>query len=419
MFMFLGVRRSSPVCGEACNARYCPIAGGRQCRAHGNRRNARPGRDRQRRHLAERHVVRERNGCERRVGHGGRSGADRRDAERHDVCQDHDQQPARGDAPTAPTFTTNNYGAGSPHWVIQFADGDSLAGYPSNADLGDTNWSVVPASSGACSGLTLTHDTYVNAVAFVQNAGCGGNVTGVAIVADGNQAAGTSDTITDIVYDGETLVSGPDTVTVTNPGAETGTVGTAISVLDIAASSNKGDQIASYAATGLPAGLSVDTSTGAITGTPTTAGTYHVTISATDNGGTTGTASFTWTIRAPRGKADIAAKLSCPRSLVREGTGTCTLTVSNNGPATAGTVVAQVALLASLTETTCSTGCARHGDVISWSQPYLAAGASVQDTTTVKATGAGVALVLAVASSANPDPRPYNNFSLAIVRITR
>jgi hypothetical protein len=48
--------------------------------------------------------------------------------------------------------------------------------------------------------------------------------------------------------------------------------------------------------------------------------------------------------------------------------------------------------------------------VISWSQPYLAAGASVQDTITVKATSAGVALVLAVALSANPDPRPYNNF---------
>jgi uncharacterized repeat protein (TIGR01451 family) len=319
---------------------------------------------------------------------------------------------------TAPTFTTNNYNAGSPHWVIQFADGDSLVGYPSNADLGGANWSVVPASSGACSSLTDSpeHDTYTHALAFIQNAGCGGNVTGAAIVADGSQAAGTSDTITDIVYDGETLVSGPDVVTVTNPGAQTGTVGTAISALDIAASSDKGDQIASYAAAGLPAGLSVDTSTGAITGTPTTAGTYDVTISATDNGGTTGTASFTWTIQALTGKADIAAKLSCPGSLTRGGTGTCTLTVSNNGPATARAVVAEVVLPASLIETTCSTGCAWHANVISWSQPYLAAGASVQDTITVKA-GAGVALVLATASSASPDPDPFNNFSVATISI--
>jgi predicted outer membrane repeat protein len=199
---------------------------------------------------------------------------------------------------TAPTFTTTNYASGSPHWFIQFAGGDSLYGFPANAGLGTSNWEVIPASSGACHSMTHTpqFDTYVNVLAFIANAGCGGNVTAAGIIADGDQAAGTSDTITDILYDGETLVSGADVVTVTNPGAQTGTVGTTISTLDIAASSNKGDHIGSYGATGLPAGLSVDATTGAITGTPTSAGTYSVTISATDNGGTTGTASFTWTI---------------------------------------------------------------------------------------------------------------------------
>jgi hypothetical protein len=198
----------------------------------------------------------------------------------------------------APTFTTNNYASGSPHWFIQFAGGDSMLGYPSNSGLGASNWEVMPASSGPCHSLTHTpqFDTYNNVLAFIQGNGCGGNVTAAGIVANGSQAAGTSDTITDILYDGETLASGPDVVTVTNPGAQAGTAGTAISALDITASSSKGDQIASYGATGLPAGLSVDTATGAITGTPTTAGTYSVTISATDNGGTTGTASFTWTI---------------------------------------------------------------------------------------------------------------------------
>jgi hypothetical protein len=41
----------------------------------------------------------------------------------------------------------------------------------------------------------------------------------------------------------------------------------------------------SYNATGLPAGLSINTTTGAITGTPTTAGTYNVTITATNSVG--------------------------------------------------------------------------------------------------------------------------------------
>jgi hypothetical protein len=54
----------------------------------------------------------------------------------------------------------------------------------------------------------------------------------------------------------------------------------------------------SYNATGLPAGLSVDTNSGVISGTPTAAGTSNVTISATNDGGT-GSATLTLTIDTP------------------------------------------------------------------------------------------------------------------------
>jgi len=48
-----------------------------------------------------------------------------------------------------------------------------------------------------------------------------------------------------------------------------------------------------YGATGLPRGLSVNTTTGAITGTPTESGTYTATVSATNGSGRTGYATLT------------------------------------------------------------------------------------------------------------------------------
>jgi hypothetical protein len=70
----------------------------------------------------------------------------------------------------------------------------------------------------------------------------------------------------------------------------TGTAGTAFSYQITASGSPT-----SFGATGLPTGLSVNTITGAITGTPTTAGTSNVSISAT-NGSGTGTATLVITV---------------------------------------------------------------------------------------------------------------------------
>jgi hypothetical protein len=90
---------------------------------------------------------------------------------------------------------------------------------------------------------------------------------------------------------------GANTVTVTNPGTQTSTVGTAAS-LQIHASDSASGQTLTYTATGLPAGLSINSATGLISGTPTTAGTSNVTVTATDTTGASGPASFSWTVNA-------------------------------------------------------------------------------------------------------------------------
>jgi hypothetical protein len=88
---------------------------------------------------------------------------------------------------------------------------------------------------------------------------------------------------------------------VTNPGSQTSTVGTAVS-LQIQATDPQGDTL-TYSATGLPAGLAINASTGLVTGTPTTAGSGTVVVTATDPGTNTGSASFLWTVN-PSGSSD-------------------------------------------------------------------------------------------------------------------
>lgn len=85
-------------------------------------------------------------------------------------------------------------------------------------------------------------------------------------------------------------------VTLTTPGNQAGYTGENVS-LALNASGPTGASI-SYAATGLPAGLSVAPATGLISGTPATPGSFGVTVTATD-GITTSSQSFTWTIATP------------------------------------------------------------------------------------------------------------------------
>ncbi|MBV9940975.1 MAG: putative Ig domain-containing protein, partial [Solirubrobacterales bacterium] len=98
------------------------------------------------------------------------------------------------------------------------------------------------------------------------------------------------------------IVSGSasaNTVTVTSPGNQTSTVGSSVS-LEMKAT-DSGAATLTYSAAGLPAGLSINGSTGLISGSPTTTGSSSVTVTAKDGTGASGSTSFTWTVNPTTG----------------------------------------------------------------------------------------------------------------------
>lgn len=127
------------------------------------------------------------------------------------------------------------------------------------------------SSSGLISGAVDTPGTY--------------NVTVTATDStDASGSAGFSWTVT------------ANTVTVTSPGTQTNTVNDSVNVTISATDSNTSLTSFTWAATGLPPNATINSSTGVITGTVTTAGTYGVTITATDVTGAVGSVGFSWAV---------------------------------------------------------------------------------------------------------------------------
>jgi hypothetical protein len=200
----------------------------------------------------------------------------------------------------------------------------------SGAENGDKCAWVTPGTAGGSFNLTTGHGTFAMQTTW-------GN--------DGNSGNGACQASHAIVNN-----PGSNTVTVTNPGNQTGTVGTPASV-QIHATDSASGQTLTYSATGLPAGLSINASSGLISGTPTTAQTASVTVKATDTTGANGSASFTWTINPATGN---------------------TVTVTNPGNQT-GTVGTAVSLQIHATDSA-------SGQTLTYSATGLPAGLSINSS---------------------------------------
>jgi hypothetical protein len=109
--------------------------------------------------------------------------------------------------------------------------------------------------------------------------------------------------------DGITAFGAPtgNIITVGNPGTQDDMAGGPLS-LQIRAADSASTQTLAFKAVGLPPGLSMDSATGLISGTPAKAGSYTVTVTVTDATGASGTSVFAFIIASPVSITSVATQ---------------------------------------------------------------------------------------------------------------
>jgi hypothetical protein len=124
----------------------------------------------------------------------------------------------------------------------------------------------------------------------------------------------------------------PELATISNQNA---TQGQAYSLaLASLVTATDGDSITSYAISGtLPTGVSLNTSTGVLSGTPSQSGTYNLSATATDKDGASDARSFTLTVAAPPPTASLSKTADALEGNTL--TFTVTLDAAGNGITTA------------------------------------------------------------------------------------
>ncbi len=181
--------------------------------------------------------------------------------------------------PTSLVFTWDRSGTG-PSSVTLRSSADGFT-----ANLG----TVAGMSSGGASTttprtITITTLSNITAATTFRLYGYGATAT------SGTGGFDNASSVVDVQLNGTTASSSPPVVT---PASPTGTVGTSFTYNIVASNSPISYAVSSGT---LPAGLSLNTGTGAITGTATTAGSSSVDVTATNGAGPSSPATLSFTI---------------------------------------------------------------------------------------------------------------------------
>jgi outer membrane autotransporter protein len=218
---------------------------------------------------------------------------------------------------------TQSSGTGLPFQVTAVPTGG--APYSISGSVPGLSFST---STGQLSGTPTITGTYPITVSATTSAGVVSQSMSVVVASAG----------VPVISSTPTLNAAPTTTLV-------GTVGTAITPIQVSAS-NPPINSGSYAASGLPTGLAIDVNSGQITGTPSDSGDFAVTLSAANVSGT-GTRNVVMRVNAIN--APVIGSAGTATGTVGTNATVYTISASSNGPITgysvqSGTLPAGLAL---------------------------------------------------------------------------
>ena len=197
--------------------------------------------------------------------------------------------------------------------------GTAVAGLQVHATDSATGQSLAYSAVGLPPGLSISSAGLISGTPTAA-----GTYTVTVTATDSTGASGTASFVWAVSGGG-----GGNTVTVTNPGSQSGAVGTPIPSFQVQAGDSAPGQTLTYSAVSLPPGVSISSS-GLISGTPTTAGGFTTTVTAQDTTGASGSATFDWSIS---GGTNGAVQVSYVRTAEWAGGFTANVTITNNGTA--------------------------------------------------------------------------------------
>lgn len=284
--------------------------------------------------------------------------------------------------------------------TVTFTDDDGFGGRVEIAGCG-----AVPVSS---SGAATCRLTYISP---------GSDSVAAAYSGDATFVASTSDPLSQVINN---PVS--NTATTLTSSANPSVVGQKVTYTATVSPTDGGGSVSfldgGTAVTGCAARPLSSTGQATCQVTYATTGSHAIAAAYSGDSGYAGSASASLTEQVVANKADLAVKISVPARAADGSSITETITVTNNGPASATKVATSLAEPAGLVVTN-RAGASGKGQVLTWTTASLAPQASVTFTVTaqVGSHARGVVVLAAGTLSPTPDPHPLNNISLATVRL--